>query len=112
MERIRQLLPLAALASLAIMATLTALAGRLHPRQTPEKMTSAMFADNVMRVRALNILTNQLPASARNVSVTASNGTINLTGSVRSWSEWEKAAALVQSIQSIKQVKNDLQVEP
>jgi len=83
--------------------------GSLHPH---ERRTGQLLDDKVTAGRVQAALTNNAAYNFPHVLVSATNGTVMLSGYVENEAQKQQAAALAQSVDQVKKVENSVQLRP
>ena len=96
-----RLRPLAALALVAALSTGCASAGKSIRPATD---------DGGLSTRVRTVLLNDPQVAGGNISVTASNGVVTLSGRVRSEAERDRAVALARQTSGVSDVRSELAV--
>lgn len=97
--------------NLGLAAALSAVMVGCASRHPHEQRTDQLIDSKVTAERVQAALHGNSPYGFPRVQVTATNGTVTLSGSVQNEQERQQAAALARSIHRVKQVENRVQID-
>jgi osmotically-inducible protein OsmY len=86
------------------------IAGLAGCANTGEK-TGAYVDDSWITSKVKSEMVADKDVSARNINVITTKGVVKLTGTVKTLDESNKAAQIAHSVEGVKQVENNLQVQ-
>lgn len=105
----RKLIIAAALTSGALIGTV----GTAHAADHTQKQSAGEYAsDAVVTTKVKGAFVADSTLSALDIAVETNNGTVMLTGTVGTEAEVEQAARVARDVEGVKQVRNDIKVDP
>jgi len=84
-----------------------------HAADTTQKQSTGEYAsDAVITTKVKAAFVAESALSAFDIAVETQNGTVALTGAVGTEAEVELAARIARDVEGVKQVRNDIKVDP
>lgn len=79
---------------------------------TQKQSTGEYASDAVITTKVKGAFVAESMLSALDIAVETNNGTVTLTGTVGTEAEFEQAARTARDVEGVKQVRNDIKVDP